>query len=142
MDAKPRQLSMSMSKAAPQILRAGALRVKEPINEALKTALDHCALSREEISRELSRLVGDEISIHTLNNWCAEGKNNRRFPLECAAALAVITGSKDIIDAALNVAGYRVLDPDQAVYYELGLIEAEERRRRKVKKQVIERIGL
>jgi len=133
---------MSMSKKGLSDLRAGALRVKEAVNEALKAALDKCGMSRDEVARELSRLVGEEISVHTLNNWCAEGKNNRRFPLEYAGALAVITGSQEVLDAALRSSGFRVLDIEQLVYYELGVIEAEERRRRKAKKEVIERIGL
>jgi len=37
-------------------------------------------LCRENVAKELSRLVGEKISIHTLNNWCAAGKHNRRFP--------------------------------------------------------------
>jgi hypothetical protein len=131
-----------MSKRRPENLRAGALRAKEAVNEALKTALDKCGQSREEIATELSRLVGEEISVHTLNNWCAEGKNNRRFPLELAAALAIITGSDEILNAALGVAGYRVLDADQAAYYDLGLITAEELAGRKRKREVMERIGL
>lgn len=142
MDAKPRQLTMSMSKRRPENLRAGAFRVKEAVNEALKAVLENCELSREEIAAELSRLVGEEISVHTLNNWCAEGKHNRRFPLEYAAALAVITGSRDVLDAALKVAGFRVLDADQGAYYELGVIAAEELARRKHKREVMERIGL
>jgi hypothetical protein len=133
---------MSMSKRRPENLRAGALRVKEAVNEALKSVLENCESSREEIAAELSRLVGEEISVHTLNNWCAEGKHNRRFPLEYAAALAVITGSNEVLYAALGVAGFRVLDKDQAAYYELGMITAEETDRRKRKREVMERIGL
>jgi hypothetical protein len=69
-----------MSKRRHENLRAGALRVKEAVNEALKTAL--------------------------------------------------------------GVAGFRVLDADQAAYYELGQIAAEDLARRKRKREVMERIGL
>lgn len=133
---------MSMSKRGLPTLRAGALRVKEAVNEALKAALAGCQMSREEIAGELSRLVGEEMSVHTLNNWCAEGANNRRFPLECAAALSIITGNREVLDAALKTAGFRVLDAEESAYYELGIIEAEELVRRKHKKEVMERIGL
>ncbi|MEM5789378.1 MAG: hypothetical protein AAGU11_18865 [Syntrophobacteraceae bacterium] len=142
MDSKPRQLTIEMSKRGLTALRAGSLRVKESVNEALRVALNNCGIDREKVARELSRLTGEEISIHTLNNWCAEGANNRRFPLECAAALSVITNDKGILDAALKIAGFRVLDRGQAAYYELGVLVAEERSRRKRKKEVIDRIGL
>ena len=105
-------------------------------------ALAGCNMSREDLARELSRMVGEEISVHTVNNWCAEGKNNRRFPLEYAAALAVITGSRQILDAAIRVAGFRVLDSEESAYFELGVIEAQERKRRKEKAKIIERIGI
>ena len=140
MDGKPRQLTISMSKTGGKSLRAGSLRVKESITEALRKALD--GKDREDIARELSRLVGEPVSHHTINNWCAEGKNNRRVPLEYAAALAVITDSREILDAALGVVGFRVIDQAQTAYYDLGMIVAEERARRKRKKEIEERIGL
>ncbi len=131
-----------MSKKGLPALRAGSLRTKESVTEALRTALDKSGLDREAVAHELSRLVGEDVSVHTINNWCAEGAHNRRIPLEFAAALAVITGSADILDAAVKVAGFRVLDREQAPYYELGVLTAEERTRRKRKKQIEDRIGL
>jgi hypothetical protein len=83
-------------------LRAGPLLIKEAVHEAIKQALYRCSLEREEMAKELSRLVGEEIFIHVLNNWCAAGKHNRRFPLELAKALERITGDKSILEAALQ----------------------------------------
>lgn len=142
MDAKPTQLTIAMSKRGIPALRAGSLRVKEAVTEALRKALEGCGMDRESVSRELSRLVGEEVSVHTVNNWCAEGKHNRRFPLEYAAALSVITGDQGVLDAALKIAGLRVLDRNQAAYFELGVLVAEERSRRKRKKEIEDRIGI
>lgn len=105
-------------------------------------ALDACGLDREAVARELSRLVGEAVSVHTVNNWCATEKSDRRVPLEYAAALVAITGDASILRAALEVAGFRVLGPEDVPVYELGRIAVEETRRRRAKRAVMERIGL
>lgn len=145
MPRKPIQLTMQMSKSRTARLRAGALRRKEPVTEALKQALDGCKsldgapMDRETVAKELSRLVGEPVSIHTINNWCAEGKENRRFPLEYAEALALITGDRRILDAALG-ASFRALDDEETAFLELGRIVAEERARSRAKRQVMEKL--
>lgn len=141
MDQRPIQLTFEMSKRGLPSLRAGALRVKESINEALRRSLDGCGMDREGIARELSRLVGEEISVHTINNWCAEGKGNRRLPLEYAKALAIITGNAGVIQAALGPE-FTVLNREQTEFYELGMIVAEERAVKKRKRKITERIGI
>lgn len=142
MDEKPRQLTLSMSNSGSLTLRAGALRTKDAVREAICSAIAKSGLDREAVALELSRLVGEDVSKSTVDNWCAEGKHNRRFPLEYAAALAVITGGTDVLEAAIRPSGLRILNRDQAPYYELGVIVAEERARRKQKKQIEDRIGL
>jgi len=122
--------------------RAGSLRVKEGVKEALKQALDRCGLDRETVADELSRLVGEPVSVHTVNNWVADAKGDRRFPLEYAGALTAITGDVGFLQAALaGGAGIKVLAPEEVAYYELGKITAEERARRKRKRAVLEKIG-
>jgi len=116
--------------------------VKEFVREALKTALEGCEMDRETVAKELSRLVGEQVSVHSLNNWVADGKGDRRIPLEFAAALAAITGDKRILQAALERAGFMVLSADEAAIYELGLVTAEKRRSRKREQRVWERIGI
>ncbi len=139
MVAKPIQLSLPLTKTRTSHLRAGSLRTKEAVHEALKRALEACDLDRQEVAKELSRLVGEEISINTLNNWCAEGKTNRRFPLECAKALALITGDTGILEAALQPE-FSVLDEDGRVCLEYGQLLIEDRQRNKRKRQLQEAI--
>jgi len=144
---KGTQLTIQMSGLRTVRLRAGALRRKEPVREALKRALDECRdangnpMDREAVSKELSRLVGQQVSVHALNNWCAEGKEDRRLPLEYAEALALITGDRGILEAAFGTS-FRVLSDEDAAYLDLGRIVAEERTRSKRKRQVLERIGV
>lgn len=142
MGGKPIQLSFAMSKSKAANLRAGALRVKESVREALKSAVDGSGLDRETIAKDLSRLVGEEVSLHTLNNWIADGKHDRRLPLEYAAALAIITGDAQVLNAALDRAGFKVLAPGDVPYYELGRATAEKKRNRKREREAWEGIEL
>ena len=69
---KHTQMKFQWSAIPTEDSRAGTLRTKEAVREALKTALDNSPLGRDTVAKELSRLVGEDISVHSLNNWCAE----------------------------------------------------------------------
>jgi len=138
-DKKQYQISLPF-KSKSSHLRAGSFHKKEAVKEAIKKAIENSPLDREGVDRELSRLVGENVSFHTVNNWIAEGKNNRRFPLEYTGALVAITGDIGIIEAAIDN-DMKLLSADQAPYYELGLMVAEEKARRKRKKAIMEKIG-
>lgn len=134
-------MTLPMSDLPSRKHRAGGLRSKEAVKDALRQALRRCGLSRETVADEVSRLTGDKVTIHTLNNWAAPEKQDRPVPLEYVAALTVITGDAGLIRAAVESAGLVVLTPDQAPYYELGRITAEDRQRAAIKKSLLERIG-
>lgn len=130
-----RQMQLPLTKIRTAHLRAGSMRVKEAIHEEIKRGLARCGLDREDVAKELSRLVGEDVSLHTLNNCCAEGKTNRRFPLEWAKALALITGHKAILDAALQPE-FAALDEDGQACLEYGEMVLEDTLRSKRKKQL------
>lgn len=136
---RPFQLALPLTESGTAHLRAGSLRTKEAVHEALKSALNGCGLSREDVAKEMSRLVGEHISINTLNNWCAEGKTNRRFPLECAKALAMITGDMGLLEAAL-APEFTPLDGDGKAYLEYGRLAIEDRERAKRKRELVEKV--
>ena len=135
------QLTLPLSSLPTANMAAGSLRCREAVYEALRDALAASGLSREYVAGELSRLTGDQISIHHINSWTAESKaGERHVPLEYAAALTVILGDGRILAAACP-AGYVVLSPDEAAVYELGRVVVEERRRSRKKKELWERIN-
>lgn len=140
-DAGMVQMTLPMSDLPSRKHRAGGLRAKEAVKDALRQALRRCGLSRETVADELSRLTGDKITVHTVNNWAAPEKQDRPIPLEYAAVLTVITGSAEIVRAAVEAAGLVVLTPDQAPFYELGRLTAEEKARARRKREVWEQIG-
>jgi hypothetical protein len=135
------QLTLPLSELPSQKRRAGSLRAKEAVKDTLRQALRQCGLSRETVADELSRLTGDKIGVHTVNNWAAPEKTDRPVPLEYAAALAVVTGDAGVIRAAVEAAGLVVLTAEEAPLYELGKLTAEDRQRAALKKALFERIG-
>ncbi|MBW2606384.1 MAG: hypothetical protein JRD05_01980 [Deltaproteobacteria bacterium] len=134
MSTKPIQMKLPLSKSRTLNTRAGVFRTREAVREALKRALDRCHLSREEVSEELSRLVGEEIS-HSLNNWCAEGKQNRRLPLEFAKALVMVTGDSDILRAAL-LPEFDLVDEKGKAALDYGIMLIEDKTRLKLKRRL------
>lgn len=142
MVAKYTQMNFEWSKMRTKDLDAGCLRAKDAVREALKQALDvalvNYGMDREAVSKELSRLVGEDVSIHTINNWCAEGKSNRRFPLEYARAIALISGEVRIIRAAL-APEFDVMDEVGRTIYAYGEMVLEDKVRGKKKRKLEER---
>lgn len=134
------QLTLPLSSLASQSRKAGSLRCKEGVKEALRSALANCGLSREIVADELSRLTGESVSIHHINNWAAAGKTDRSVPLDMLAALTIVTGDPGPARVALERGGLVVLEPDQVPYFELGRITAEDRERAKRKKEIMEQI--
>lgn len=139
MVAKQYQLHLPWTKNRTSHLKAADCRRKEAVHEAIKRALNECDLLREEVAKELSRLVGEDISVNTLNNWCAEGKTNRRLPLECALAMATITGDTRIISAAIEPE-YAVVDDDGRACLEYGRMLIEDRERARQLQERAERV--
>ncbi|MBF0482809.1 MAG: hypothetical protein HQK81_06350 [Desulfovibrionaceae bacterium] len=134
------QLTLPLSSLPTAGMRAGALRTHEAVKEALTAALARSGLDREYVTSELSRLVGENVSIHTINNWTSGAKNDRRLPLEYAAALAVILDDTTILEAALGGAGFMVLHPRDVPVFELGRLTVEERKHGRRKREVWGRI--
>jgi len=135
------QLTLPLSSLSTASLKAGALRVKDAVREALGVAIDRSGLDREYIAKELSRLTGENVSIHILNGYTAESKGERRLPLEYAAALAVILGDKGILDAALGVGGFLVLGKAERAVYEIGKLTVEKRKASRRERKLWEKLN-
>lgn len=135
MSATPKQIPLPWSRPRTSNLRAGSLRTKEAVTEAIKKAIDNCHLDRESIAKELTRLVGESFSIHALNNILSEGKQNRRFPLEFAKAFTVITGDTGILRAALQPE-FDLMDDKGKAAHDYGLLMLENKARLKRKREL------
>lgn len=134
------QLQLPVSSLPTSGMAAGSLRTKEAVREALSAALDRAGLDREYVAAELSRLVGETISIHTLNSYTADSKGERRLPLEYVGALSAILGDITIAEAALGSSDMAVLGPRELAIYEIGKLTVEKRKRSKRERKLWEQL--
>ncbi len=139
-DERMVQLLLPLSSLPSQKLQSGSLRTLEAVKAGLNQSLKNCGLSREVLAEEISRLTGHDVSIHQINNWVAPSKEDRPTPLHLLAAITKITGSKTLAEAALEGTGYKLLSPDQVIYYEIGLDEVERRKQLKKRKKLWEQV--
>ena len=104
----------------------------------MRETLEQCPISREELAEDLSRVTGEAISVNHLNSWTAASKQGWRFPLEFAAALAMIPGNPAILEAALSVTGFRVVSSADVKILEFGRLTLEEKKRSAKKRALME----
>ena len=126
-DLQAKQLSLPFIHSESFELSAGSFRRTEAVQEAAKIALKNCMLSREEIADEMTRLLGEKVSVNHIANWVAESKNGWRMPLEYTAAFSVITNDNRVIKAAFERSGINVLDDNEMALYEIGKAIEEKR---------------
>lgn len=113
-----------------------SIKVKNLLSEALKK----CPYSRHEVAAKLSKKTGKEITYHTLNSWTAESKELRRFPVEFLPAFCHVTGDFTILKVIANIAGGFFIEGEEAIYTQLGRIQAEEAKLEKEKKEIQKRL--
>ncbi|GAB7082325.1 hypothetical protein [Megalodesulfovibrio paquesii] len=112
------------------------------MREALTEALAGCALSREEVAAELTRLTGEAVSVHHLHNWCSEAKREWRFPLELVTAFCQITQDYGVIAAVLEGTGQSLADKETLTLAEYGRLVAEDKKRAARRRELQERLGV
>ena len=133
---RPEQLSLPFAQAPSFQLPTGSLRRTESVLEAYSETLKDCRIERDIIAKEMSRLLGENVTISHINNWAAESKSNYRMPLEWSAAFCLVTNDYRVIKAAFRESGINILDDTEMVFYEIGKYEEEKRdRAAKLKEQ-------
>jgi hypothetical protein len=126
-DLPAKQLSLPFIHSDSFELSAGSFRRTEAVQEAVKKALKNCLLSREQIADEMTRLLGEKVSVNHIANWVAESKNGWRMPLEYTAAFSAITNDIGVIKAAFERSGINILDDNEMAFYEIGKAIEEKR---------------
>lgn len=111
----------------------GAMNFSLPLRHLLSDALKSSPIKREAVATQMSILTGDNISIHSLNNWVAESREGWRFPLEYLAAFEVATETTALTAWIASVRGGKVLMGKEALDAEIGKLE---RRRDEAMKQI------
>lgn len=101
---------MEIAKIAPV---PGSLNIRQQVIAALTSALRHAGKSREQIADEMTLYTGEEITVHMINAWVCQSKENHRFPLEYLPAFRRATDSLDALNVVSQACGaFTLRGPD------------------------------
>ena len=104
---------------------AGAWRFRVEIAHVMSDAVRACSKDRYQIAADMSRLLGREISINTLDKYTSEASEDHIPNLETAIAFDAATEQLAILNLFAGKLGCRVLPGAQALYAELARLEQE-----------------
>lgn len=126
---------------------AGSMRCMSELQQAMRTALKACPLSRHQIAGQMSHLLNEEITKAQIDAWTAESKaddTGRHIPAEYIPAFCKATGSNEPLDVLDERAGRIALDGLDAMRSEIHQMKEDARKLlREVRKreELLETIG-
>ena len=85
--------------------------IQSVLNAGLMHAGKFRDLTRADVAKRLTRVLGVEVSKHTINKWTRHDGNGHRFPYEYAAAFAKVTGDPRVLMWGAAQAGLMCLTP-------------------------------
>jgi hypothetical protein len=136
LDTLTGDLFARIPKATP--LNAGAWRFRIEIAHAMGEAIKTCEKDRYQIAADMSRLLGREITVNTLDKYTSEASEDHLPNIETAIAFDAATGQLAIVSLFAEKLGCRVLPGEQVLLAELGKLEQMKgdisRRERAIKK--------
>jgi hypothetical protein len=90
------------------------------VRHVLAESMRRCGKSRQQIAEEMSHLVGRTVTERMLNAFTAESREDHRWPAEFDRAFCAAVGDPWLLRCRAELAGFRVIDPDEATILELG----------------------
>lgn len=90
---------------------------------AMALALDECGASRDEVAQRMSDYLGETVSVHMLNAYVSEARENHTINIDRFAALVHATQDWRLLALLPGLFGFSVVE-DRHV----GLIRAAQRR--------------
>jgi len=91
----------------------GSLNIRHQLLAALTSALRYAGKSREQIADEMTLYTGEEITVHMINAWVCQSKENHRFPLEYLPAFRRATDTMDALNVVSQACGaFTLRGPD------------------------------
>lgn len=102
---------------------AGAWRFRSEIAHAMSDAVKACSKDRYQIAADMSRLLGREISVNTLDKYTSEASEDHIPNLETAIAFDAATEQLALANLFAGKLGCRVLPGKDVMLAELGRLE-------------------
>jgi hypothetical protein len=107
---------------APKTL-PGSLDLSAEIARRMAVALKSCPHDRIEVAARISRLTGRELSVHMLNAYCSEARDEYIPNLQVAIAFDTATEGFALLSLAAECRGASINVGDDILLAELGRIE-------------------
>ena len=104
-------------------MTAGAWRFRYEIAHVMGDAVKACSKDRYQIAADMSRLLGREISINTLDKYTSEASEDHIPNLETAIAFDAATEQLALANLFAGKLGCRVLPGKDVMLAELGRLE-------------------
>lgn len=120
-DSLTGDLFTSIPKAHP--LNPGAWRFRGEIAHAMGEAIKLCSKDRYQIAADMSRLLGREVSVNTLDKYTSEASEDHLPNLETAIAFDAATEQTALASLFAEKLGCRVLPGKATLEAELGKLE-------------------
>lgn len=114
-------LFASVPQAHP--MTAGAWRFRVEIAHVMGEAVKTCAKDRYQIAADMSRLLGREISVNTLDKYTSEASEEHIPNLETAIAFDAATEQLGLANFFAGKLGCRMLPGKESLLAELGRLE-------------------
>lgn len=86
--------------AVPE-LDIGAATLRGRLARMVALVLNECPLSREEIAASMAKFLGEEVSVHTLNQCASQAREDHTLSAIRCAALAHATGDLRVLQVLL-----------------------------------------
>jgi hypothetical protein len=115
----------------------GSLNIKFPVIASLTSALRHSGKSREQIADEMTVYLGEEITVHMINAWVCQSKENHRFPLEYLPAFRKATNNLEALNVTSRACGAFTLRGPDALRADIRKLD-EQKQANKEKDRALE----
>lgn len=115
-------LSGDLFASVPQAhpLTPGAWRFRGEISNVMSEAIKACSKDRYQIAADMSRLLGREISVNTLDKYTSEASEDHIPNLETSIAFDAATEQMALANLFASKLGCRVLPGKESLQAELG----------------------
>jgi hypothetical protein len=118
-DSVPKSLALFRKESASNCV-PGALNDDLLVREVISDAIKRSEKSREVIADEMSRSLAIQVTARMISSFTAESKELHRWPGAWDRAFCAATGDTRLLFCRVELAGYHVIDDEEADLLELG----------------------
>ena len=90
------------------------------LRKILKQVLADCPISRLELAKEMSKILGREITKNHIDGWVAMSAIERRLHTDALKAICEITDDYRLLHFLSESLGFKALSSDEAEFAEYG----------------------